>query len=310
MNEIHLGRAFLPLEVSLRRLPPLHALRAFEAAARHLHFANAAEELGLTPTAISHQVRQLEEILGVELFRRHPRPVSLSPAGERLFPVIRDSLDRIAGAIGQLSADQEEEPLRISVTMAFASRWLMARLPLLREQARLNVTVEAEDRVADLHASGIDIAIRYAEHPRVEAEWHRLFSDRIIPVCNPGLIPGEPPLSVEQILKLPLIHYRWKSGARSAPSWERWLAHVGAAGARRPAVQLFSEEIHAIDAAVSGQGAVLASERLVEDLLSKGVLAQISTISLPGLTYWAVFLPSHPRKEALDRLVGWLKQQH
>ena len=86
----------------MRKLPPLHGLRAFEAAARHLHFTRAAEELHLTPTAISHQVRQLEDILGVELFRRYPRPVKLSPAGEKLFPVLRDSLDRIAAAIEQL----------------------------------------------------------------------------------------------------------------------------------------------------------------------------------------------------------------
>ncbi|WP_114286684.1 LysR substrate-binding domain-containing protein [Candidatus Halocynthiibacter alkanivorans] len=294
----------------MRRLPPLHALRAFEAAARHLHFKNAAEELGLTPTAISHQVRQLEDILGVELFHRYPRPVRLSAAGERLFPVVRDSLDHIAGAVEELSAGDHDGSLKMSVTMAFASRWLLARLPRLRKEAGVEVMVEADDRIADLHGSGIDIAIRYAEYPSADAEWQKLFSDRIIPVCAPALLSDLAPLSAEQILKLPLLHYRWKSGSPNAPSWERWMTQAGLDIKARPAVQSFSEEIHAIEAAASGHGAVLASRHLVADLLDKGVLAQISDIFLPGHSYWAVFLPNHPRRDAIGRLTAWLKQQN
>ena len=293
----------------MRRLPPLHALRAFEAAARHLHFSRAADELGLTPTAISHQVRQLEEMLGVELFRRYPRPVRLSPAGEKLFPVVRDSLDLISGAIEQLSTSAQVEPLRLSVTMAFASRWLMPRLPRLRKETGLTVIVEAEDRIADLHASEIDMAIRYAERPDKDAEWRRLFPDRIVPVCAPRLIEGAPPLSSEQILEIPLLHYRWKSGSRNAPSWERWHSHAKAECELPPTTQTFSEEIHAIEAAVDGQGAVLASEYLVADLISTGTLTRLSDIALPGLTYWAVFLPSQTGNDKLVRLLHWFQQQ-
>ncbi len=293
---------------TLRKLPPLHGLRAFEAAARHLHFTRAAEELHLTPTAISHQVRQLEEILGVELFRRYPRPVRLSPAGEKLFPVLRESLDRIAAAIGQLS-DGQDGPLRLSVTMAFASRWLMPRLPHLREQAGFGLEIEANDDVADLHASGIDMAIRYAERPGGHAEWHRLFPDRIIPVCSPGLLSGQARLSPDEILALPLLHYRWRSGSANAPSWERWQAHAQADRGRPHITQTFSEEVHALDAAVAGQGAVLASELLVSDQLNAGTLVQLSDIPLPGPTYWAVFLASHPAKERLHLLLGWFREQ-
>ncbi|NRB17578.1 MAG: LysR family transcriptional regulator [Rhodobacteraceae bacterium] len=294
----------------MRRLPPLHALRAFEAAARHLHFKNAAEELGLTPTAISHQVRQLEDILGVELFYRFPRPLRLSTAGEKLFPVVRDALDHIAGAVEELSAGDHDSPLKISVTMAFASRWLLARLPLLRKEAGVEVMVEADDRIADLHGSGMDIAIRYAEHPSADAEWQKLFSDRIIPVCAPALLSDQVPLSAEQILKLPLLHYRWKTGSPSAPSWERWMTQAGLELKARPDVQSFSEEIHAIEAATSGHGAVLASQHLVADLLDEGVLAQISDISLPSHSYWAVFLPNHPKRQAIGRLIEWMKRQN
>jgi LysR family glycine cleavage system transcriptional activator len=292
----------------LRKLPPLHSLRAFEAAARHLHFTRAAEELHLTPTAISHQVRQLEEILGVELFRRYPRPVRLSPAGEKLFPVLRDSLDRIAAAIGQLSDDQNG-PLRLSVTMAFASRWLMPRLLQLREQTGVRIEIEADDHVADLHASGIDMAIRYAERSGTDAEWHRLFPDRIIPVCAPGLLVDQNQLAPDQVLALPLLHYRWRSGAANAPNWERWQGQAQADRGRLHITQTFSEEVHALDAAVAGQGAVLASELLVSDQLNAGTLVPLSDISLPGPTYWAVFLTSHPAKERLQILLDWFRNQ-
>lgn len=309
MNPVHLDVRIRLMEVSLRKLPPLHALRAFEAAARHLHFARAAEELGLTPTAISHQVRQLEEMLGVGLFHRYPRPVRLSSAGEKLFPVLRDSLDSIAAAIEQLPGSRHAEPVRLSVTMAFASRWLMPRLPALREQTGLAVSIEADDRIADLHASGIDMAIRYAAKPEAGAEWHRLHIDRIVPVCAPGLVAGDLPVPPEEILSLPLLHYRWKSGPAGAPGWDRWQALAGDQGPPPVIKQTFSEEIHAIDAAVAGQGAVLASRHLVADLLDGGSLAQLSEVSLPGLTYWAVFLPNHPDRDRIRHLLDWFRQQ-
>ncbi len=291
----------------MRRLPPLHGLRAFEAAARHLHFSKAADELGLTPTAISHQVRQLEDILGVTLFRRHPRPVTLTPAGERLFPVLRDALDTIAGTLDQLMEAGLDAPLRISVTMAFASRWLMHRLPLIREETGLSISVDADDCLADLHASDIDMAIRYAHAPGPDAEWHHLFSDSFLPVCAPGLIDAAPPGS-PGLTGIPLLHYRWRAGS-NGPDWGRWHAQAGAVGPAPEIAQTFSEEIHAIDAAVAGQGAVLASRRLVGDLLKEGQLVPLSDIALPGPTYWAVFLRSHPGRARLERLVTWIRQQ-
>lgn len=292
----------------MRKLPPLHALRAFEAAARHLHFARAADELGLTPTAISHQVRQLEAILGVELFCRFPRPVRLTAAGEKLFPVLRGALDQIAGAIDQLAVTRPEAPLRLSVTMAFASRWLMSRLPRLRAETGLNITVEAADLPADLHASEIDMAIRYAGQPDDRAEWHRLFADTILPVCAPQ-VAKDAPLTPDHILSLPLLDYRWKSASSNAPSWRRWHAQAEATAPLPGITQIFSEEIHAIDAAVSGQGAVLASQLLVADLLEAGHLVQLSDIALPGLTYWAVFLSTHPDQDRLAQLLDWMRQQ-
>jgi LysR family transcriptional regulator, glycine cleavage system transcriptional activator len=112
----------------VKRLPPLGTLRAFEAAARHLSFKEAANELGLTPTAISHQIRLLEQYCGQKLFRRRPRPLALSDAGARLFPTIRDGFDAFASALASLSGKAEAKPLRVTSTSAFASRWLVPRL--------------------------------------------------------------------------------------------------------------------------------------------------------------------------------------
>lgn len=185
----------------------------------------------------------------------------------------------------------------------------MPRLPQLREQTGLSVAIEADDCVADLHASGIDMAIRYAEHPGTDAEWHRLFRDRILPVCAPGLLSGTELLAPDQVLALPLLHYRWRSGAANAPSWERWQAHAQVDGALPKPSQTFSEEVHALDAALAGQGAVLASEHLVGDQLKTGALLRVSDIALPGPAYWAVFLTNHSAKERLTKLLDWFRKQ-
>lgn len=293
----------------MRRLPPLHALKAFEAAARHLHFSKAAEELNLTPTAVSHQVRHLEEILGLALFHRYPRPVRLTPEGEALYPALREALDRIAAAVEDISGERRSRPLTISVTMAFASRWLTPRLPTLRDETGLAVQVEAEDRPVNLHAGDVDIAIRYSRASGQGEEWVRLFDDRIVPVCAPGFVQGvSPDLEPGEIAQLPLVHYRWKSKSKDAPSWERWFG--GAQDTlRKSAGQTFSEEVHAIDAAVAGQGVVLASEVLVSDLLARGDLIQVSKTTLPGLAFWGVFLNSNPRIGELELLLDWLRKQ-
>src|ERR1051326_4709839 len=146
----------------MNRLPPLIELRAFDAAARHLSFQKAAAELGVTPTAISHQIRLLERYCGRALFRRRPRPLSLTEAGVRLFPVIRDGLEAFAAAIAAVKRDEGKQPLRVTTTNAFASRWLVPRRPPWRKvRADAPLDVIGTDSVLDLHAGDADVAIRY-----------------------------------------------------------------------------------------------------------------------------------------------------
>ena len=172
----------------MNKLPPLVELRAFDAAARHLSFKKAAVELGVTPTAVSHQIRLLERYCGCPLFRRRPRPLSLTEAGTRLFPVIRDGLEAFATAIALVKRDTGRQPLRITTTNAFASRWLVPRLPLWRKlhpDAPLDVI--GTDSVLDLHSGAADVAIRYARSVPADGISKEFLSDTFYAYCSPGL---------------------------------------------------------------------------------------------------------------------------
>lgn len=289
----------------MRRLPPLHALRAFEAAARHLHFARAASELHLTPTAISHQIRQLEEILDVKLFHRYPRPIHLSAEGAALYPVLRECFDRMSDAVAKMSQPDMDRPLTVSVTVSFASLWLMRRLPALRSQAGLNLIVEADNQPVDLSGGDVDFAVRYAVEPEPDGQWLPLFGDRLIPLCAPDLLRRTQINGDADIQRLPLIQYRWTCGTDAAPSWQRWSHAAGLGGSAPEITQHFSEEINAIDAALAGQGAVLASSVLVSDAVAAGRLVRLSDAALSGRTFWAVSRSDHPRCGDVERFASW-----
>lgn len=291
----------------MRRLPPLHALRAFEAAARHLHFGHAAAELHLTPTAISHQVRQLEEILGVKLFQRYPRPICLTAEGAALYPVLRESFDRMAHAIVELAPQDKDRPLTVSVTVAFASLWLMRRLPDLNRQTGLTLKIEADNCPVDLSASNVDCAVRYARQAGAEDHWLPLFKDSLVPLCAPDLVHSNSIEGDADILRLPLIQYRWASETDAPPSWQSWSQAAGLAGGNPEISQHYSEEINAIDAALAGQGAVLASSVLASSAVAAGHLVCLSKTALSGRMFWAVARNGHPRLSEVESFSIWAR---
>ncbi len=292
-----------------RNLPPLHSLRAFEAAARHLNFEAAAEELHLDPSAISHQVRKLEGILNVTLFRRRPRPMTLTQSGVRLYPEIRAALDRMNTAVAEVSATQTSQEVTISMTMGFAAEWFTPRLPKLRTTTGLDILVDADNRPADLHGGAVDLAIRTQEAAGSTGTWEKLFDDRMIAVAVPDLLGGNPaqfePLD---LLSIPLIRYRWANQARAGLDWAAWFEAAGIVAPDVTFAATFSEESHAIRAAVSGQGAALLSERLVAARLRDGELHRIGTISLPAPPFWTVHRTDHPRAENLRMITECLRQ--
>lgn len=295
----------------MRRLPPLGTLRAFEAAARHLSFKDAADELGLTPTAISHQVRLLEEYCGEKLFRRRPRPLTLSDAGAKLFPAIRDGFDGFASALSSLPAEAAQKPLRVTTTSAFASRWLVPRLSRWRAaHADIALSIIGVDRVVKLEAGEADLAIRYARSAPHDAS-HEIFRDRFYPVCTPNLLAKGPIITRASDLGLyPLIHFDWFANHPMAPSWKRWfeMASVNDPTARKGCqiALSFREELHAVEAVLAGQGIALCSDVIVADDLASGTLVKALDLALPGYGYYPVHAPDHPRRDIIDVFVQWI----
>jgi LysR family glycine cleavage system transcriptional activator len=296
------------------KLPPLIELRAFEAAARHMSFKKAANELCVTPTAVSHQIRLLERYCGQSLFRRRPRPLMLTEAGTRLFPVVRDGLEAFATAIAAVERDGRKQPLRITTTNAFASRWLVPRLTLWRKQRGASaLDVIGTDTVLSLHGGDVDVAIRNAATLPKDGVAMELFRDSFWPVCSPRLLRAG--RSLERAADLRghvLIHFHWPPFVPRAATWQRWLN-----AARRRWRDIpdpgemehlsFREELHAIDAVLAGQGIGLLSDLLVGDELRNGNLLKALDLKLPGFGFYLVYSPGHPREREIAALPTWLR---
>jgi LysR family transcriptional regulator, glycine cleavage system transcriptional activator len=299
----------------VRKLPPLGSLRAFEAAARHLSFQNAAAELGVTPTAISHQIRLLERICGRALFQRRPRPIALTSAGARLFPIVRDGLDAFAAGVAGIAAEGERRPLRVTTTNAFAGLWLVPRLPLWREMhPGIALEVIGTDAVLDLHAGEADVAIRYAHSAPPDLVAHELFKDRFFPVCSPALLAaGNPIKHPIDLAQHTLIHFYWSPADHDAPTWRRWLAMARIIDPEVPEVDEmgelnFREELHAIEAVIAGQGVAVCSDVLVARELQSGVLVKALDLPLPGLAFYLAHVPDHPQQSIIEAFAAWLSR--
>ena len=294
----------------MRKLPPLASLRAFEAAARHLSFKAAASELGVTPTAISHQIRVLEETCGHSLFRR--RPLALTGAGERLFPVLRDGFDAFVSAISAVG-ETEPRPLKVTSPNAFAGRWLVPRLPRWRAaHPSLPLEIIGTNAVLDLRAGEADIAIRYARIGPIDLAAAELFRDSYVPVCHPRLLAEGKIERAADLLKYPLIHFDWFRRDPDAPTWQRWFATARSIdphfGEPPKAWDLrFREELHAIDAVVAGQGIAICSDVVVGDELKSGTLVKAHELSLPGYGFYLVHLRDHFRQPIIDVFSSWIR---
>ena len=298
----------------MRKLPPLRSLHAFEAAARHGSFKAAAVELSVTPTAISHQIRLLEEACGRQLFQRRPRPLVLTSAGASLYPALRNGFDVLAGAIASLSAPDVQTPLRVTSPSAFASRWLIPRLANWRAaNPMVPLEIIGTDAVLDLRSGAADVAIRYARRPPLDLVAHEICRDTFFPVCSPRLLEngGGAIQRVADLLRFPLIHFDWMSRDPEAPNWRRWFAMAHSID---PALDTdkvwdlsFREEIHAIDAVVAGQGVAICSDIVVGRELDNGTLVKAHPLSLPGYGFYVVSLPHSPRTAAIKSFSAWMR---
>jgi LysR family glycine cleavage system transcriptional activator len=259
-----------------RRLPPLNSLRAFEAAARHLSFTKAAEELHVTPAAISQQVKNLEDYCGTPLFRRLTRALILTDAGQAVLPLLREGFDKLAEAMVRLEALERSGVLTVSVGPSFGAKWLVPRLDRFRAaHPEYDVRIDATDALADFGADGVDVALRYGRgvYDRLHADC--LMAEVSFPVCSPSLLAGPHPLRRPDDLRHhTLLHVQWKMESDAAPNWRMWLRAAGVDGVDAERGPRFSMEGMAVQAAVEGQGVALASGSLVGDDLKAGRLVR------------------------------------
>jgi LysR family transcriptional regulator, glycine cleavage system transcriptional activator len=296
----------------MRTLPPLTELRSFEAAARHLSFKAAAAELAVTPTAISHQIKLLEQHCGQPLFQRRPRPLSLTFAGEALFLAVRNGFDGIAEGLASVKAGAADGRLRVTTTNAFAARWLVPRLPLWRAAyPRIRLDIIGTDVVLDLEAGEADVAIRYAKSLPLDASCGELMRDTFHVMASPRLIgEGRGLLAPNQLAEYPLIEAEWPPSDLNAPNWRRWQVAAETSGLAMPdlaalATLSFREELHAIEAAVAGQGVAICSDVLTTAELASGGLVKVSSITLPGYGFYIARRASRAPPAAVAAFVTW-----
>ncbi|CUJ48140.1 MULTISPECIES: LysR substrate-binding domain-containing protein [Achromobacter] len=289
-----------------RRSLPLSGLRVFEAAARLGSFKAAAEELAVTPTAVSHQIRALEAQTGLALFDRHVRRVSLTEAGAQLYPVLRDGFDAFEAALARLTQQRTRMQVTISATNAFTVKWLVPRMADFRSKhPGIDLQLQASDDVVDLRSAAVDIAIRYGRGPYPGLVAQPLFTDRFAPVANPRLGVASP----DDLAGVPLIRFNWKWSHPDNPTWERWFA-VAQRSLPRQAGQLrFSDEGHAIQAAVAGHGVALVSLALIAEELEAGHLVQPFGPEIAGHTYHLAMPADRPPSAPVQAVAHWLSMQ-
>lgn len=254
-----------------RPLPPLTALRAFEAAARHLSFKAAAAELNVTPAAVSHQVKALEAHLQQPLFHRLTRALRLTRAGKAALPALSEGFDRLAEGAAQLRAARDSTVLTVSVSPGFGSMWLVPRLDrFYRAHPGIEIRLDGTDRLVDVAGGACDVAIRYGPGGYGGVCVAHLFTQSNIPVCSPALLRGENALRrPEDLSRHTLLHIDWKE---AEASWRMWLRAAGLPQIDPTRGPHFSQETMAVRAALDGHGVALVGDRLIEDHLVTGAL--------------------------------------
>jgi LysR family transcriptional regulator, glycine cleavage system transcriptional activator len=284
------------------RLPSLSSLRAFEAAARLRSFKGAAEELAVTATAISHRIRVLEEYLERSLFLRKARAVELTPEGQALFTAVASGFQTIAAAV-ELVRKPHRASVTLSTTPAFAAKWLVPKLASFQaEHPNVDLHVHASNLPVDLNAGTADLAIRYGHGHYAGVTATLLLEDHFAPVASPTLLA-----KIDQdAARWPLIHFDWHRAPPLELTWGAWARKAGRSPSELSGGIRYSEESHAIQAAVSGQGVALLSLLLVEEELRMELLTIVAEPMLQGMSYHLLKPDQHPVSNAVLAVEDWL----
>lgn len=281
-----------------RRLPPLNAIRAFESAARLESFVAAADELHVTASAISQQVKSLEEWLGLDLFVRQPRGLSLTEAGCRYLPALTETLDRLSDETRRLLDTRRDQNLTVTAMPSLAALWLVPRLHRFTDRhPDISVRIASSSQLSDYRREGIDVGIRYGlgNYPGLFTE--ALMSETITPVCSPMLLEKGPPIDdVADLLK----HRLLVDGGSPLPNtricWEQWLAAHGINDVDYSSSLAFSDTHLTTMAAIAGRGVMLGRSALIADAVASGALVPPLENRLPAGASYFFACP----KEALD----------
>lgn len=272
-----------------RRLPPLNSLKAFDSAARHLSFTKAASELHVTQAAISHQIKSLEEWLGISLFRRGTRSLLLTDAGQAYRPKIRNALDLIEEATNAIDVGEQTGKLTVTVLQSFASSWLVPRLGSFQQaHPEIDVRISATDDMVDFTSEDIDCGIRYGSGTYKGLHVEHVMDEVIFPVCSPDLLAGECPLEQpEDLANHTLIH------DMMAADWKFWLESNGVKDVDPNRGPTYSHSYMVFQAARQGQGVALGRSILVQSSLDDGRLVRPFKGSMSALAAYYFVCPQH-----------------
>ncbi len=269
-----------------RQIPPLNALRAFEAVARHLSFTGAADELGVTQGAVSQQVKKLETHIGLLLFRRVHQGLLLTDAGQAYLPVVRDAFDGLALGTRNLQSRERRGVLTVSVSPGFATKWLVPRSHGFYERhPEIDLRISAGLDHINFARSDVDLAVRHGDGTWPDLDVVRLMAENVFPVCSPALIAGPAKMKAPIDLRHHTLLRSWRPD-----DWPRWFAAAGADGAvdttRGPS---FNDHSNAIQAAIDGQGVALGRTALVgDDLLAGRLVRPFERVIPANISYWIV----------------------
>ena len=286
-----------------RPLPPLNSLRAFEAAARHLSFTRAAEELHVTQAAISHQVKALEERIGVKLFRRLTRGLLLTEDGHALLPDLREAFDRLAQAVDRIGRHGGQGTLNISLLTTFALGWLVPRLPLFQAaHPSIDVRLTTTARLIDFAVEDVDVAIRYGTGGWPGLRSDKIFDDVITPLCNARF--KEKLRKPADIFTVPLLHEQYEH------DWRTWFRAAGLSVGQLKKGPIFDSTRVAIEAAIVGVGVACGAPSLFSAEIANGQLYQPFDLVVPnGKAYWLICPEATAERPKIKALREWMLEE-
>ena len=294
-----------------RNFPNLDLLEGFEAAARHLSFTKAGEELFLTQSAVSRQIKELEDQLGLPLFHRRHRALVLTDAGQQFYAATAQVLTTMRTATSRLKAQSGRKPLSVTTTISFAALWLVPRLAgFTRTHPGVDVRIMAETKVQDLDRDGLDLAIRHGPASLAGPNAVKLFGERVLPVCSPKLLKKIPLREAADLKNHVLLQYDDPDGRHPWLHWKSWLEVAGVADLRPAGTLSFSGFEQIIPAAVAGHGVALGRSPLVKDLLaSNDLVAPFKTSADPARAYFIITSKGAAGRPEVGGFVEWLKEE-